>query len=197
MHARQGRTAIVDYSVDPDGEAQYSYSQLLDDVTKFRDKLSSFLDTKDLKGARVAFLVESGYNYVVTLFTIWALGGFAVPLCATHPIHEMLYTITDSDSSVLLATEHFESKIRELAAEVVKESNHQKALYIVPHHRPSIINSIPEIVDSPIADPMRHALMIYTSGTTGKPKVSQRPYVFDIRVSSPRIKLFKHKSTHL
>lgn len=170
-HAQHGRTAIVDYSVAPDGEAQYSYSQLLDDVTKFRDELSSFLGKKDLEGGRVAFLVESGYNYVVTLLTIWALGGFAVPLCTTHPIHEMLYTVTDSDASVLLATNHFESKIRELADAVAKESSEKRALYIVPQHPVNVVSNVHELVESPIADPMRHALMIYTSGTTGKPKV--------------------------
>jgi acyl-coenzyme A synthetase/AMP-(fatty) acid ligase len=171
-HAQHGRIAIVDYSVSADGEAQYSYAQLLNDVTKFRDELSSFLGTDDLKGARVAFLVESGYNYVITLLTIWAIGGFAVPLCTTHPIHEMLYTVTDSDASVLLATPHFEPKIRELAAEVAKESSAHKSLYIVPHHPPTVISNIPSLVDSPIVDPLRHSLMIYTSGTTGKPKVS-------------------------
>jgi malonyl-CoA/methylmalonyl-CoA synthetase len=171
-HAKHGRTAIVDYSVAPDGEAQYSYSKLLYDVTKFRDELSSFLGKKDLEGARVAFLAESGYNYVVALLTVWALGGFAVPLCTSHPTHEMLYTVLDSDASVLLSTEHFEPKIRELADAVAKESSERRALYIIPHHAPSTTGEIPSLEDSPIADPMRHALMIYTSGTTGKPKVS-------------------------
>ena len=137
----------------------------------------------------MAFLVESGYNYVVTLFTIWALGGFAVPLCTTHPIHEMLYTVTDSDSTVLLATERFESKIRELAAEVAKESRETRAIYIIPRHPPCIGNSIPELVESPISDPMRHALMIYTSGTTGKPKVC-----LDSRLSDHKGVVSAHKT---
>ena len=171
-HAKHGRTAIVDYSVSASGDAEYSYAQLLADVAKFRDELSDFLGKKDLQGERVAFLAESGYNYVVTILTVWALGGFAVPLCTSHPIHEMLYTVTDSDASVLLATEHFEPKIRELADAVAKESTERRALYIIPHHPPSVTAEIPSLVDSPIADPMRHALMIYTSGTTGKPKVS-------------------------
>jgi malonyl-CoA/methylmalonyl-CoA synthetase len=195
-HARHGRTAIIDLSVAPDGEARYSYAQLLDDVAKFRDDLSAFLGTKDLQGGRVPFLVENGYNYVVTLFTIWALGGFAVPLCTTHPIHEMLYMVTDSDSIVLLATEHFESNLRELAREVAKDSPGKRALYIIPHHPPRIVSSIPELKDSPIADPKRHALMIYTSGTTGKPKVYLYAKLSDDRVSYPHIKLFKHKSIH-
>jgi malonyl-CoA/methylmalonyl-CoA synthetase len=170
-HAKHDRTAIVDYSVAPDGEGQYSYSKLLYDVTKFRDELSAFLGKKDLEGARVAFLAESGYNYVVALLTAWALGGFAVPLCTSHPIHEMLYTVLDSDASVLLSTEHFEPKIRELADAVAKESSERRALYIVPHYAPGTTGEVPSLVDSPIADPLRHALMIYTSGTTGKPKV--------------------------
>jgi acyl-coenzyme A synthetase/AMP-(fatty) acid ligase len=196
-HAKQGRTAIVDYSASSSGDAEYSYTRLLTDVAKFRDELSDFLGKKDLQGERVAFLVESGYNYVVTILTVWALGGFAVPLCTTHPIHEMLYTVTDSDASVLLATEHFEPKIRELADAVAKESPQRRALYIIPHHPPSIIGEIPELVDSPIADPMRHALMIYTSGTTGKPKVLYHRYCgLTSRVWYQHIKQCKPKSFH-
>jgi malonyl-CoA/methylmalonyl-CoA synthetase len=151
----------------------------LDDVAKFRDELSSFVGTQDLQGGRVAFLVESGYNYVVTLFTIWALGGFAVPLCTTHPIHEMLYTVTDSNASLLLASKHFEPRISELAGVIAKEFGEKQAFYIVPHHPPRTVNGIPSLINSPIADPMRHALMIYTSGTTGKPKVILRLHLSD------------------
>ena len=153
------------------GDAQFSYSRLLEDVVKFRDTLASNLGVQDLEGARVAFLAESGYNYVVTILTVWALGGFAVPLCTTHPIHEMLYTVTDSDASVILATQHFEAKIKELAMEVQKESSEKRSLFMIPQHQPGTSGTVPELVDSPITDPMRHALMIYTSGTTGKPKV--------------------------
>jgi long-subunit acyl-CoA synthetase (AMP-forming) len=103
-------------------------------VTKLRDTLSSFLGTQDLNGARVAFLVESGYNYVVTILSIWALGGFAVPLCTTHPVHEMLYTVTDSDSSVVLASPGFQSKTKELVAEAEKETEVKRAFYIIPPH---------------------------------------------------------------
>jgi acyl-CoA synthetase (AMP-forming)/AMP-acid ligase II len=170
-HAEGGRIAIVDYSVSPDGEVEYSYAQLLDDVTTFRDELSAFLGTEDLNGTRVAFLVESGYNYVVSLFAIWALGGFAVPLCTSHPIHEMLYMVTDSGSTVLLGSKHFEAKISELAAEAAKDSV-KRSLYIIPEHPPKATGDIPNLITSPIVDSLRHALMIYTSGTTGKPKVS-------------------------
>jgi len=172
QHAKDGRIAIVDYSVAPDGEAQYSYSQLLQDIVKLRDELANFMGKRDLDGGRVAFLVESGYSYVVTLFSIWALGGFAVPLCTTHPTHEMLYTIIDSDPGLLLASQHFEPKIRELVDAVENESTEKRALYIIPHNYPRIATSVPSIADSLINDPMRHALMIYTSGSTGKPKVS-------------------------
>ena len=160
------------------GDAQFSYSRLLEDVVKFRDTLASNLGVQDLEGARVAFLAESGYNYVVTILTVWALGGFAVPLCTTHPIHEMLYTVTDSDASVILATQHFEAKIKELVAEVQKESSEKRSLLMIPQHQPGTSGTVPELVDSPIADPIRHALMIYTSGTTGKPKVCRHLNAF-------------------
>lgn len=172
QHARGGRTAIVDYSVAPNGAAQYTYSQLLEDVVNLRDELAGFLGKKDLEGGRVAFLVESGYNYVVAFLSIWALGGFAAPLCTTHPTHEMLYTVTDSDAELLLASQHFEPKIQELADAVAKDSSSKRSLYIIPNYPPRVATSVPTIADSPINDPMRHALMIYTSGTTGKPKVT-------------------------
>ena len=142
-------------------------------MAKLRENLSCFLNTKDLEGARVAFLFESGYNYVVSLFAIWALGGFAVPLCITHPIQEMLYTVTDSDPSLLVASERFESRVIELAAQVEKESSKKLAVYIVPPHVSGAEDtSVGNLINSPIAQPLRPALMIYTSGTTGRPKAS-------------------------
>jgi len=171
QHAKGGRIAIIDYSVAPDGEAQYTYSQLLEDVINLRDGLANFVGKRDLDGERVAFLVESGYSYVVTLFSIWALGGFAVPLCTTHPTHEMHYSVIDSDPGLLLASQHFEPKIRELADAVANESTEKRALYIIPDYYPRIATSVPSITDCLVNDPMRRALMIYTSGSTGKPKV--------------------------
>jgi malonyl-CoA/methylmalonyl-CoA synthetase len=170
-HAQLGRTAIVDYSVAADGSAIYSYAQLLSDVAKFRDDLARELGVEDLKAARVAFLAENGYNYVVSLLTIWALGGFAVPLCTTHPIHEMLYTVTDSQATVILATRYFEQPMLELATLAANELSVKMSAHIVPQRSPSVVAAFPILVDSPIADSMRYALMLYTSGTTGKPKV--------------------------
>jgi acyl-coenzyme A synthetase/AMP-(fatty) acid ligase len=197
QHAREDRVAIVDYSVSPSGHAQYSYSRLLEDVTHLRDALSCSLRTPDLKGERIAFLVESGYNYVVTIMSVWALGGFAVPLCTTHPVHEMLYTVTDSDASVILATPLFETKVTELVALAEADTGIKRALYILAMYAPGLSGHIPKLVESPIACPTRHALMIYTSGTTGKPKVRTLLARSYLRASFPLTKPSRHRSSHL
>ena len=71
------RTAIIFAGID------HTYTDLLRDS---KNTASLLLDgSKDLNGARVAFLFSSGYDYVRVQWAIWRAGAIAVPLCTTHP----------------------------------------------------------------------------------------------------------------
>ena len=50
----------------------------------------------DLEQARVAFLVQPGFQYAAVQRGIWRAGGVAVPLATSHPPPELEYVIRDS-----------------------------------------------------------------------------------------------------
>lgn len=151
--ARHGaHTALVD------GEGELSYDSL---VARAENAATQLLaGATDLAEARVAFLVPSGRDYVITQWGVWLAGGVAVPLCLTHPPAEMAYVLADSGATLLVAHPQFETLARELAEtrglRVVGTEALRRA-------RPSAA-TLPEVL------PDRRAMIIYTSGTTGKPK---------------------------
>ncbi|KAK9727785.1 hypothetical protein K7432_001562 [Basidiobolus ranarum] len=147
------KPAIVDIN------GQYSYGQLLNDVVKLKSQLTD----SDLKEERVAYLCPNGYNYVVTQWSIWASGGVAVPLCASHPPAELEYTISDSEASIVVASPEYADTVKPLADKLGKRFISFDGFK----------NSEPiDIKDSDIfdMDESRRAMIMYTSGTTGKPK---------------------------
>ncbi|MEC4882395.1 MAG: acyl-CoA synthetase [Scytonema sp. PMC 1070.18] len=115
-------------------------------------------DAEDLQEQRVAFLIPSGFQYVVTQWGIWRAGGIAVPLCVSHPRPELEYVIANSGASILVAHPDFEAVVGAIALE-------QNLRFILTSEiLPSHVGILPEI------DITRRALILYTSGTTGKPK---------------------------
>jgi malonyl-CoA/methylmalonyl-CoA synthetase len=85
-------------------------------------------------------------------------GCTAVPLAVSHPPAELLYTLQDSDSTLLIHHPMFNDKIAK-----VKQS--MKLDTIELSRLPTSQENGTEAVD-----PHANALFIYTSGTTGKPK---------------------------
>ncbi|MFQ5631845.1 MAG: acyl-CoA synthetase [bacterium] len=144
------RIAIIDE------HGQYTYSELLD---KAQNVASFLLDGKDdLKEARVAFLVPSGFEYVVVQWGIWLAGGIAVPLCISHPLPEIEYVLQDTGATALVAHPKFAEKIQAAAADRnIRFALVSSALQAQPAHLPQI-------------DAKRRAMILYTSGTTSKPK---------------------------
>lgn len=112
----------------------------------------------DLEGVRVAILAPPGRDFVFALWGTWLAGGFAVPLCLTHPAAELDYVLADSDTSILIAHPQF----RDVAAPLAGA----RGLRLLDTN---------ELLDAhagavPDVGPGRPAILIYTSGTTGKPK---------------------------
>ncbi|KAH1848681.1 hypothetical protein KXX54_008094 [Aspergillus fumigatus] len=158
-----GKVAVIDAAK---GE-QFSYTQLLVDTAELKKTILEDLGLKDLEERRIAFLVPNGYDYVVIQWAIWAAGGVCVPLCTTHPVKELLYTIEDSDPSLVILHPAFDKvrePLRESVAKDVPFMNFQSF-----HAKKDLLSkSLPTF--SPVSFLDRRALMIYTSGTTSKPK---------------------------
>lgn len=139
-----------------DGAGSLTYAELAAGALRAAARLRD--GRADLDGARVAILVPPGREFVFALWGAWLAGGFAVPLCLTHPPAELDYVLADSDTSILVAHPQF----RETAAALARPRNIR-------------ILDTDELLDAPPSagpdiGPGRPAILIYTSGTTGKPK---------------------------
>ena len=119
----------------------------------------------DLDGARVGFLMEPGFEYVVTQWAVWRAGGIAVPLCPDHPARELEYVIDDADCSALIGVGETGRRIEGPARERG-----------IPFHEVADANGGDLALGLPDAGPLprvregRPAMILYTSGTTGRPK---------------------------
>jgi malonyl-CoA/methylmalonyl-CoA synthetase len=112
----------------------------------------------DLDGARVAFLVPPGRDYVIAQWAIWRAGGIAVPLCTTHPAPELEYVVADADAELVLAHAQFADLLRPIAE--------RRGARFVTSAELCKGSAAP----LPAVASQRGALLLYTSGTTGRPK---------------------------
>ena len=148
--AFRDRTAIVA------SEGTFTYGDLLDASGRVAAALLG--GRQDLQGARVAFLVPPGFQYVSALWGVWRAGGVAMPLSLKDTPPELGYTVGDAEARVLIAHPETEAKLRPIAEE-----------------RGVSFESITELMDGPDGtlprvDMSRRATVLYTSGTTSKPK---------------------------
>lgn len=134
----------------------YQYNQLLDASQQFSMHLLA--GQQHLQEARVAFMVNPGFDYVKVQWAIWQAGGVAVPLCLTHPLPSLQYVLEDTAASIIVLSSAYAAVLSELAVEknirlIVVEDSFE--------HVPVVL---PEI------DVKQRAMILYTSGTTNKPK---------------------------
>lgn len=137
-------------------DQEYFYSDLISQSQAFAKQLLAGND--DLQEARVAFMIQPGFDYVKVQWAIWQAGGVAVPLCLTHPFPSLQYYIEDTGAKIIIVNKIYAS----LFADYCKENNIQ------------LINIEDErlLIDAklPVIDRNRRAMILYTSGTTNKPK---------------------------
>ncbi len=138
-------------------EGEFTYGELL----LASAKVATFLleGKEDLAETRVAFLVQSGFDYVAMQYGIWRAGGVAVPLCTQHPRPELEYVIQDSQASIVISSRQFKDR--------VKGVSESKGIRFVLAEK-AISCNLPAKL--PTVHPHRRAMMLYTSGTTGRPK---------------------------
>ncbi|EQL32028.1 hypothetical protein BDFG_05749 [Blastomyces dermatitidis ATCC 26199] len=184
------KIAIVDTAK---GES-FTYAQLLVDISSLKKQVLESLElvlTGDLEERRIAFLTPAGYDYVVCQWAVWAAGGVCVPLCTTHPTKEIIYTITDSDPSLIILHPSFnymKAAIQETCPDIpffnltpfVARSTESRTS-LPPFHA-----SLPQ---------SRRALMIYTSGTTSNPKGCVTTHKNIIFQSECLVKAWKYTPT--
>jgi len=136
--------------------ASYSYEILLSASQQFATLLLN--GKKDLNEARVAFMVNPGFDYVKVQWAIWQAGGIAVPLCLSHPLPALEYVIDDTQAKLMIVSPQYEN--------LFKESIIAKNIRLIVLGKEEKI----PLTELPYIDKSRKAMILYTSGTTNKPK---------------------------
>ncbi|CAI6336059.1 unnamed protein product [Periconia digitata] len=142
----------------------FTYGELVNDVAAAKHQLQTNAGGRNTAGERISFLVENGYDYVVTLLSILASHAIAVPLCTTFPAHELRYIIDQSESLMLLSSEKFQSKADDILKEGLQTSPiNYKQQKIMMGKTDDYVT-----LEPPISE--KGGMMLYTSGTTNRPK---------------------------
>ncbi|KAI0976941.1 hypothetical protein F4678DRAFT_129558 [Xylaria arbuscula] len=158
----------------------FKYGELLPDVCRARDQIYAAAGSTDIRGERIAFLVENSYDYVVTFLAILAARAIALPLSPPFPAPELQYILTQSQASLLLHSAKFASK----AQDVLKTPWPEPSPNTDPEFKPTLKtfklpkhqglgreNTIFDTVTiTEDADTEGAGMMLYTSGTTARPK---------------------------
>jgi malonyl-CoA/methylmalonyl-CoA synthetase len=158
-------TAIIS-----DGQT-YNYKKLLDESESFAAILLN--GEADLKEKRVAFMVESSFEYVKIQWAIWRAGGVAVPLCITYPLASLQYVIEDTGADIVVVSPQFQSIlggfVRDKALTfIVLDAQHRQQLDASLKLASSLATNLP--TNLPTIKNDRRAMILYTSGTTNLPK---------------------------
>ena len=163
-------------------DRSFTYGSLLHDVAAAKDNLSDLTKGKSLRGERIAFLAENGYDYVgadrsvfmcrlelttlaVTFLSILSHNAIALPLAFTHPSSELRYILENSQSSLFLSTEKFQEKAHDVLEEDLPYAPRLEILSKMETGATSAENV--RFEEKSLDDA---GFMLYTSGTTSRPK---------------------------
>jgi malonyl-CoA/methylmalonyl-CoA synthetase len=145
----------------------YNYKKLLEESASFAAVLLN--GESDLKEKRVAFMVESSFDYVKTQWAIWRAGGVAVPLCITYPLASLQYVIEDTGADIIVVTPQYKSILEEYVRDkslvfIILDSTQLDAGFKPASSLSNLSTNLPTINND------RRAMILYTSGTTNLPK---------------------------
>ncbi|KAI0103396.1 acetyl-CoA synthetase-like protein [Daldinia grandis] len=152
----------------------FKYGELLPDVSRARDRILDAAGKSDIRGERVAFLIENSYDYVVTYLAILAAHAVALPLSPPFPAPELQYILSQSQAILLLHSPKYALKVDEVLTTPSKELD--IAPLPTPVELPKHLGAISETFESVTftvdedGDADGAGMMLYTSGTTNRPK---------------------------
>ncbi|KAI1459441.1 acetyl-CoA synthetase-like protein [Annulohypoxylon moriforme] len=149
----------------------FKYGELLPDVSRVRDRILEAAGKSDIRGERVAFLIENSYDYVVTYLAVLASHAIALPLSPPFPAPELQYILSQSGAILLLHSSKYASKVDEVLNTPSKELDVTPSPTPIelPKHFGAISETF-EPVELVEDDAEGAGMMLYTSGTTNRPK---------------------------
>ncbi|KAK8061471.1 hypothetical protein PG994_007837 [Apiospora phragmitis] len=188
---------------DPDSTAvvhclsgrSFKYGELLPDVVRTRDRLYEAAGKSDIRGERIAFLVENSYDYVVKSNNEKLTNEPSNPACdsggtchcattfTTLPPAELQYILSHSETLLLLHSAKYTTKAQEVLSTPFPDPSPNPT----PHPHPKLVelpkhlggtsfsaengaNGAQAHLSSDDADTKGAGMMLFTSGTTNRPK---------------------------
>jgi amino acid adenylation domain-containing protein len=139
-----------------DTENQLSYAELNQHSNRLARYLRSLAVTPEV---RVAILMESSIEMIVTLLGVLKAGGAYVPLDPHYPHERLRWMLSDSGSSLVLTKQWLADNLSPLNAELVCLDTES---HLIAQQSDSTLLSV--------SVPENLAYIIYTSGSTGQPK---------------------------
>lgn len=142
---------------------QYTYGEILQRSRAVASTLLSSVDSCDLAGERVAFLLPAGADYISVQWGIWQSGGIAIPLSLSATASELEYAISDSQTSFVVTSKQTYDNVGKLCDSL-------KIPILQVDEIEDLDASELDRADYPEVQPDRGAMILYTSGTTSRPK---------------------------
>lgn len=134
----------------------HTYQDLLERSREISTQLLGH--SNDFNEVRIAFLVPSGFEYIVVQWAILRAGAIAVPLSEKHPLRSIEYVLEDTGASLII----YHREFSELLFPIIVDPSVNTICYDDFEHN--------EGKELPRIGPSRRAMILYTSGSTGKPK---------------------------
>ncbi|KAI0008682.1 acetyl-CoA synthetase-like protein [Xylariaceae sp. FL0662B] len=150
----------------------FKYGELLPDVCRVRDRIFRAAGKSDIRGERIAFLVENSYDYVVTFLAVLAANAVALPLSPPFPAPELQYILSQSTALLLLHSSKYASKVDEVLTTpaVELDATPSPTPVELPKHLGAISETFEPVTLDEDDGPNGAGMMLYTSGTTNRPK---------------------------
>ncbi|KIW78826.1 hypothetical protein Z517_08665 [Fonsecaea pedrosoi CBS 271.37] len=173
-HRPNPRPAIRDVNAGIERTA----AQLLSDVLVLRRVLKASLtheNVQDLQNGRevyVSLVAPGGYEFVVGVLAILALGAAASPFSTAQPVKEGCYYVNKARSVALVTATPALQLGGEVAREIRSTTNPDFAcvpIKVIEQEPPFALDDI-KISSNRYLDPNAPGVVIFTSGTTGPPK---------------------------
>ncbi len=159
------------------------------------NQLANFLLKKGLqKGSTVGILSRNSIEFVITLFSLFKIGGIAVPLNYMLNKEEIYFILRDSHAVWLICSEEFLTLAEELFSRLEDLEN----ILVVEREwqeNPSLsqVFHISSSEEPPIQTGEEDvALLLYTSGTTGAPKgvmLTHKNILSDVEACLKRVRV--------
>ncbi|KAI1050859.1 hypothetical protein LB507_009293 [Fusarium sp. FIESC RH6] len=152
--------------LENDSGANFSYGTLLNSIAHAKDQLLCKAGKTDISGERIAFMVESGYEYVVTLLAILASNAIALPLAPAFPAPELRYILDNSEALVLISSAKYASK----AEEVISKDLASTPIFYQLDGTGHSSAEQKQVELGELSGSQQGGMMLFTSGTTARPK---------------------------